>query len=39
MKKYIKLLTSGRCSTKDPKDAHILALLGVAQKIADESKK
>ena len=39
LKKYNKLLTSGRWSAKDPKDAHILALVGVAQNLADKSKK
>ena len=38
-KKYNKLLTSGRWSNKDPKDAHILALFVVAQNIADDSNK
>ena len=38
-KKYNNLLTSGRCSAKDPKDAHILALVGVEKNIADDSKK
>ena len=35
LKYYKNLLTSGRCSTKDPKDAHILDLVGVAKKLAD----
>ena len=39
LKKYNNLLTSWRWSTKDPKYAHILALVGVAQKLADESNK
>ena len=36
---YNKPLTSGRWSTKDPKDDQILALLGVSQNIAYDSKK
>ena len=39
LKKYNNLLTLGRWSNKDPKDDQILALVGVAQKIADEYKK
>ena len=39
LKKYNNLLTSWRCSNKDPKDSHILALVGVAQNITDDSKK
>ena len=39
LKKYKKILTSGRWSTKDPKYDQILALLGVYQKLVDESKK
>ena len=31
LKKYKNLLTSGRSSTKDPKDVQILDLFGVAQ--------
>ena len=33
LKKYNKILTSGRCYTKEPKDAHIISAVGVAQKI------
>ena len=36
---YNKLLTSGRWSKKDPKDAQILDLVGVDQNLADDSKK
>ena len=39
LKKYNSLLTSRRCSTKDPKDAQTLALVLVEQKIADNSNK
>ena len=39
LKKYNKLLTSGRWNNKDNKDSHILTLVGVAQKLADESNK
>ena len=39
LKKYNNLLTSGRWSNKDPKDTQILALVGVAQNLADDSKK
>ena len=39
LKKYKNLLPSGRWSTKDPNDSHILALVIVAQELADESKK
>ena len=39
LKKYNKLLTSGRCSNKDPKDAQTLDLVGVDQNIVDDSKK
>ena len=39
LKKYNNLLTSGRWSNKDPKDYHILYLVGVDQKLADDSKK
>ena len=35
--KYNKLLTSVKWSNKDPKDAQILALVVVAQNIADDS--
>ena len=37
LNKYNNLLTSGRWSTKDPKDAQILDLVGVAQKFADKT--
>ena len=36
---YNNLPTSGRWSTKDPNDAHILDLVGGDQKLADDSKK
>ena len=39
LKKYNNLLASGIWSNKDSKDAHIIALVGVAQSIAYESKK
>ena len=39
LKKYNNLLTSGRCSNKVPKYVHILALVGVYQNLADDSKK
>ena len=39
LKKYNNLLTSGICSSKDPKDAQILALVGVAQILANGSRK
>ena len=39
LKNYKKLLTSGSCSTKDTMEYQILALVGVAQKIAYDSKK
>ena len=39
LKKYNNLLTSRRSSKKDPKDSHILALVGVAQNLVDDSKK
>ena len=39
LKNYKNLLTLGRWYTKDTKYAQILALLGVAQKIEDYSKK
>ena len=38
LKKYNNILTSGRCSKKDTKDVQILSLVGVSQKIADNSK-
>ena len=39
LKKYNKIITIWMWSTKDTKDAHILDLFGVDQKLADESKK
>ena len=39
LKKYNKLLASGRWSGKDPKDAHIIYLVGVSKNIADDSNK
>ena len=39
LKKYNNLLTSVVWSNKDPKDVNILALIGVAQKLAKNSKK
>ena len=39
LKKYNNLLTLGRWSVKDTKDSQILYLLGVAQKLADDSNK
>ena len=39
LKKYKNLLTLGIWSTKNPKDAQILSLVGLDQNIADESKK
>ena len=39
LKKYNNLLNSERWTNKDTKDAHILNLVGVAQKLADESNK
>ena len=39
LKNYYNFLTSGRWSTKDPNDAQILALVGVSQKLEDDSKK
>ena len=36
LKKYNNPLTSGRWSSKDPKDSQILALVGVDQKLADD---
>ena len=39
LKNYNNLLTSGRWSTKDPKDSQILALVLVSQKLAYDSKK
>ena len=39
VKNYNNLLNSGRWSTEDPKDYQILALVGVDQKLADDSNK
>ena len=39
LKNYNNILTSGRCSTKDPKYAPIISILGVDQKLADDYKK
>ena len=39
LKKNNNLLKLGRFSTKDHKDYHILYIVGVAQKVADESNK
>ena len=39
LKKYNNLFTSEGCSTKEPKDTHILALFGLSENIMDESKK
>ena len=39
LNKYNNLLTSGRWSNKDPKDAHILSLVGLDQNLAEDSKK
>ena len=39
LKKYNTLSTSGRWHTKDTEDDQILALVGVTQKLADNSKK
>ena len=39
LNKYKNLLTPGRWPRNYPNDAHILALAGVAQKIADDSNK
>ena len=39
LKEYSNLLTSGSWSTKYPKVAHILALVGVDQKLSDDPKK
>ena len=38
LKKYNNILTWGRWSNKDTKDAQILALVGVAHKLANDSK-
>ena len=38
LNKYKNILTSGRWHTKDTKDAQILALVGVAQNLAYDSK-
>ena len=39
LEKHNKLITSGRWYKKDNKDNNILALLGVDQKVADDSNK
>ena len=39
LKKYNNLLSLGRWSNKDTKDTQILALVGLDQKLADDSKK
>ena len=39
LKNYNKLLTSGRCSNKYPKDVQILSLVVVIQKLSDEANK
>ena len=39
LNKYNNLLTSGRWYIKDPKSAHILALVGVSHNIMNDSKK
>ena len=39
LKKYNNLITSGSWSTKDPNDDQILSLVGMSQKISDDSKK
>ena len=39
LKNYNNLLTSGMWSNKYPKDSHIMALVGVSQKLADNPKK
>ena len=39
LKKNNNLLTSVRCSKKYPKDSQILALVGLAQELADISNK
>ena len=39
LKKYSNVLTSGSWSTKYPKDSQILALVGVSQKLMNDSKK
>ena len=39
LKNYSSFITSGRWSTKDTKDSHILALVGLDQKLLDYSKK
>ena len=39
LKKYHNLLASGSWSTNDPKDSQILALVGVAKNLADDSNK
>ena len=39
LKKYNNILTSGRLYNKNPKDYKILDIVGVAQKLADDSNK
>ena len=39
LNKYNNLLTSGRWFAKDPKYSQILVLVGVAQKLMDDSNK
>ena len=39
LKKYNNIITSEIFSNEDPKDAHILNLVGVAYNLANESKK
>ena len=39
LKKYYNILASGRWYNKDHKDDKILSIVGVVQKLADESKK
>ena len=38
-KKYNKIIISGRWYNKDPKNVQILAIAGVDQNLADDSKK
>ena len=39
LNKYENIFTSGRLYNKDPKDAHTISLVGVAQKLPNDSKK
>ena len=39
LKKYNNLLSPGRWYTKDPKDSHIIDLVGMSQKLMDNSNK